>query len=144
MAIDDLKYAQGPAKIATAEDLAKDQAGITYPNLHRRIDDEIGSNSQIFIGDGHTKSFQIIYVRTLDEIISVTVNDTSVSNYTLDEDIITFTTAPKANATIVVTFTFTQEENECASYSLTMGGTHSYRTVGYKYHDEESTTSEIP
>lgn len=34
------KLAQGPAKPADIEDLKHDQSGITYPNLHRRIDDE--------------------------------------------------------------------------------------------------------
>lgn len=29
--------AQGPAKIATAADLAKDKLGYTNPNLHRRV-----------------------------------------------------------------------------------------------------------
>ncbi len=32
------KMAQGPATEATAEDIAKDEEGITKPNLHRRID----------------------------------------------------------------------------------------------------------
>ena len=30
------------ATVATPEDIAKDEAGITYPNLHRRIDSELG------------------------------------------------------------------------------------------------------
>lgn len=34
------KLAQGPAKPATPADQVHDQGGITYPNLHRRIDDE--------------------------------------------------------------------------------------------------------
>ena len=40
MADDYPKMAQGPAKLATEEDIAKDDFGITDPNLHRRIDDE--------------------------------------------------------------------------------------------------------
>lgn len=144
MAIEDLTYAQGPAKPATAEDIAKDDAGITHPNLHRRIDDEIGSNSQIFIGDGHTKSFQLIYIGTFDEIISVTINNRAVSNYSVNENIITFMTAPKLDATIIVTFTFIQGEEKCNTYSLLVSGVNSYRRIGYQYHDENSTTSEIP
>lgn len=38
--IEDIPLAQGPAKPATEEDLIRDASGITYPNLHRRIDDE--------------------------------------------------------------------------------------------------------
>lgn len=34
------KTAQGQAILATAEDIARDEAGITDPNLHRRIDNE--------------------------------------------------------------------------------------------------------
>lgn len=34
------KLAQGSAKPATALDQIYDQGGITYPNLHRRIDNE--------------------------------------------------------------------------------------------------------
>ena len=33
--------AQGPAKLATAADIIKDNSGITKPNLHRRIDNDL-------------------------------------------------------------------------------------------------------
>lgn len=39
--IDDYRLAQGPAKLATPEDITRDEAGITKPNLHRRINDDI-------------------------------------------------------------------------------------------------------
>jgi len=32
------QLAQGPAKLATEEDIQRDESGITKPNLHRRID----------------------------------------------------------------------------------------------------------
>lgn len=32
------KVGQGPAVIASAEDLQKEEIGFTHPNLHRRID----------------------------------------------------------------------------------------------------------
>lgn len=39
--IDDYKMAQGPAKPATPEEIAKEtDPGKTEPNLHRRIDNE--------------------------------------------------------------------------------------------------------
>ena len=39
--IDDYKMAQGPAKPATPEEIAKEtDPGKTTPNLHRRIDNE--------------------------------------------------------------------------------------------------------
>lgn len=33
-----VKVAQGPAKLATNEDLKKDAHGMTHPNLHTRIE----------------------------------------------------------------------------------------------------------
>ena len=36
------QVSNGYATIATPEDIAKDENGITYPNLHRRIDVELG------------------------------------------------------------------------------------------------------
>lgn len=33
-----VKVAQGPAKLATAEDLKMDAHGMTHPNLHTRIE----------------------------------------------------------------------------------------------------------
>ena len=36
------QVSNGYATIATPEDIAKDESGITYPNLHRRIDVELG------------------------------------------------------------------------------------------------------
>lgn len=36
------QVANGYATIATPEDIAKDDAGVTYPNLHRRIDESLG------------------------------------------------------------------------------------------------------
>ena len=38
-------FAQGYAKPATAEDLARDASGITKPNLHRRIDPELDTEA---------------------------------------------------------------------------------------------------
>lgn len=39
--VDYPKTAQGPAKPADNTDLNHDQVGLTYPNLHRRIDNEV-------------------------------------------------------------------------------------------------------
>ena len=36
------QVSNGYATVATPEDIAKDESGITYPNLHRRIDDSLG------------------------------------------------------------------------------------------------------
>lgn len=44
--IDNVKMAQGPAKPATAEDLQRDAVGITNPNLHRRIDNDLSFISE--------------------------------------------------------------------------------------------------
>ena len=39
--IENIPMAQGPAVPASAEDLAHDEAGVTYPNLHRRINTDL-------------------------------------------------------------------------------------------------------
>lgn len=39
--IDGIPIAQGYAKPATAEDLVKDAAGVTFPDLHRRINTDL-------------------------------------------------------------------------------------------------------
>lgn len=39
--LDGTPLAQGYAKPATAEDLIKDAAGVTYPNIHRRINTDL-------------------------------------------------------------------------------------------------------
>lgn len=46
--IEDIPLAQGPAKPATAEDLVRDAVGITYPNLHRRIDTDLSATISEF------------------------------------------------------------------------------------------------
>ena len=38
--------AQGPAKLATPEDIERDNEGITAPNLHRRIDEDLEDNKK--------------------------------------------------------------------------------------------------
>lgn len=44
--IDNIKMAQGQAKLATEEDLQRDATGITNPNLHRRIDQDLSFISE--------------------------------------------------------------------------------------------------
>lgn len=80
--VDELKLAQGPAKPASAEDIEKDEEGITKPNLHRRIDEDLT-------------------VLQPDEV-------------------------------------------EKDTHSLQVSALNSYRSTTQYYHDEESTTSEIP
>lgn len=83
MAIDDLKYAQGPAKLATQAEIDKDlETGITAPNLHRRIDEDL----------------------------------TVLKPGQVEKD----------------------------THSLLVAGTNSYRHTTHYYHDDDSTTSEIP
>lgn len=40
------KLAQGPAVPANNIDISHDRCGITYPNLHRRIDNEVTPESE--------------------------------------------------------------------------------------------------
>lgn len=41
------QVSNGYAKLATPEDIEKDESGVTYPNLHRRIDDSLGLHTFI-------------------------------------------------------------------------------------------------
>lgn len=60
--ITDIPLAQGEAKLATAEDIAKDEEGITYPNLHRRIDQDMpyidGGTSHYAVSVSAVNSFR--------------------------------------------------------------------------------------
>ena len=87
MSIDELKYGQGPAKLVpddpTDPEYEKDMVdGITDPNLHRRIDEDL---------------------------------------------------------TVLQ-----PEQVEKDTHSILIGGTNSFRSTEHYYHDEESTTSEVP
>lgn len=44
--IEDIKLAQGQAKLAIEEDLQRDAVGITNPNLHRRVDQDLSFISE--------------------------------------------------------------------------------------------------
>lgn len=105
---ENIRLAQGPAKPATIADLIKDAEGITKPNLHRRINKELGLDYEDFI------------LLTPD-------------NYELviPEDYILTVSAQVLG-------------NDDINYTLSVQAVNSYRTTGHFYHDEESTTSEIP
>ena len=77
-----IDLAQGYVKPASAEDLVKDAEGVTMPNLHRRMDEDIVEP----VGD----------------------------------------------------------EVAPSKHSIMVNGVTSFRGIEHFYHDEESTTSEIP
>lgn len=147
--IDDYKMAQGPAKPATPEEIAK----------------ETGNKEDTFVGDGITLTF------TLSEAVfsleDVTVGGVEIpsTDYTFDEETnaITFAVAPADNSKIIVTYTcngktkpnlhrridnestpLSPEEVKPDTYELSVGGVSSYRTTTHTIHDEDSETSEIP
>lgn len=146
--IDDYKMAQGPAKLATPEEIAK----------------EI-ENKDTFTGDGITLTFTLSEVAF--SLEDVTVDDVEIpsTDYTFDEETnaITFAVAPADKSEITVTYTCNGKtkpnlhrriDNESTpldegeikpdTYELTVQGVSSYRTTKSEYHDEESTTSEVP
>ena len=63
--------AQGYAKPATPEDIAKDEDGITYPNLHRRINDELTPS-------GGTPNPDVYYLATSSGYHIITDDDDSI------------------------------------------------------------------
>lgn len=76
------KVSQGAAKLVSEDDIIRDDAGFTHPNLHRRVDPQIPSEDS--------------------------------------------------------------QEHKPREYKLGISNVNSYRTTEIHYHDEESTTSEIP
>jgi len=152
MSIDDYKMAQGPAKPATPEEIAKES--------------EIHEVKDKFIGDGTKVTFDLS--TNAISITEVTVDGVVVSStdYKLDKSNlkVTFVTAAPANESHIVIeysssgYTYPNlhrridnkstplQEGEVApdTYNLTVSGVNSYRTTESFYHDEDSTTSEIP
>ena len=49
------KVGQGPAKLATDEEIQRDAVGFTHPNLHRRIDPQILTESNEY----HPREYQL-------------------------------------------------------------------------------------
>ena len=79
--IDNIKMAQGEAKLASEEDLQKDATGITNPNLHRRIDQDLSFISEeIALG---TDNDEIIGTNDGDYITVPNRVEGGAANYTL-------------------------------------------------------------
>lgn len=149
MSIDDYKMAQGPAKPATPEEIAK----------------ETGNKEDTFVGDDITLTFTLSEAVFSLEVVTVDDVEIPSTDYTFDEETntITFAVAPTDNSEIIVTYTCNGKtkpnlhrriDNESTplddgeakpdAYELTVQGVNSYRTIKSEYHDEESTTMEIP
>lgn len=115
MADDDFKFAQGPARPATPEEIAREQDipgqynHSTKPDLHRRIDNDL------------------TYVET-EDIYLMTEDDeclTTEDDFCLMGEIQASSEYP-------------------AEYDLLVQGTNSYRKIKIITHNEESNDSEIP
>ena len=79
--IEDIKFAQGQAKLASEEDLQRDAAGITNPNLHRRIDQDLSFISEaVALG---TENDEIIGTAVGDYISVPDRVEGGAANYTL-------------------------------------------------------------
>ncbi len=106
--------AQGQATPATAEDITRDNAGITNPNLHRRIDNSLG-DIPITFSDYLIASEDDHILISGDAFEFLTENTDSES-----------TIYPKAE------------------YVISVSGVNSYRITKTNPHNEESEDSEIP
>lgn len=69
----------------------------------------IGSTTDGFTGDGTETTFDLTYIASA--ITGVTVNGTSVSNYSLQNNSVVFTTAPANNSAIAVTYDISSTGN---------------------------------
>lgn len=146
----DLSYAQGPARLASAVDISKDEDGITKPNLHRRIDNELTGDTSMdfheekFIGDGTTKTFKLQNHSNIGKVVEVTVNNAEVEYTFNSSNKVTLTSAPSADSLIRIVYYIIIPNVSPDQYSLFVEGLNSFRGVEHFYYDENSTTSEIP
>ena len=131
--IDNVKMAQGQAKLATEEDLQRDAVGITNPNLHRRIDQDLSFTSEdtligLSTGDEDLVTEDNIELTTEDNLELTTESEDGVLGTNNEEAIIlpTRIVGGKAN------------------YTISVSGVNSYRTTNQITHDEDSNTDEIP
>ena len=81
------------------------------------------STDQKAIGHDGTTEFQL--VRNFADIISVTIDDTATTAYTIDEDknTIIFDTAPVQDSNIVITYTNTTIPSDCYQFRMEIGAT---------------------
>ena len=131
----------------------KDADGITRPNLHRRIDEDLpeGDTStspiiynQVFNGNGKKTVFKITPEEPFDSINYVTVNNDYVDNYSVNNKTITFSSAPPKNSKVTIYYVVQLPNVERDEHKLLLTGTNSYRYTVQHIYDENSTTSEIP
>ena len=151
MNIDDLKIAQGPAKPATPEEIAKET------EIHEVKDKFTGNGTEVTFNLS-TNAISITEV-TIDEVVI------SSTDYGLDEGgiTVTFINAPANESSVVITYSSSgytnpnlhrridnedtpKQEGEVApdTYNLTVCGVNSYRTTTHTIHDEDSDSSEVP
>ena len=146
---DDYKFAQGPARLATDAEIAREVAPghMTKPDLHRRIDNDLveyaTEDAYLLTEDGYcllgednsdVPASVIIETELGDELETeegdpIETDDgqapTPASSFYLMGDIISDTSYP-------------------INYSLLVQGVNSYRNIHTIIHDEDSTTTEIP
>ena len=147
---DMFKFAQGPARPATAEEIARENTleHKTNPDLHRRIDNTltayISEDAYLLTAEG-------------DYLLGSTANDTPVTIDNLEtedgdpietEDGITIQiesseTPDPGDIFYLIANTMT-DTGYPQTHALSVQGVNSFRTTTTKTHTEESTTSEIP
>ena len=64
------KVEQGPAKLATDEEIQRDAVGFTHPNLHRRIDPQILPESNEY----HPREYQLA-INSLNSYRTTTIHN---------------------------------------------------------------------
>ena len=147
----DFSYAQGPVKLASASDIARDESGVTKPYLHRRIDNELPGDISIdfheekFIGNGSTKVFTLVNHTDIEDVVEVTVNNQEAEySFNSSNRKVTLTSAPEDRAIINIVYYLLISNVSPDQYSVFVGGMNSFRGVEHFYYDANSETSEIP
>lgn len=135
--IQDMTLAQGPAKIASAADIERDEEGITKPNFHRRIDEELSGNTsfqyivEVFICDGATRSFTLANKGNIDSITEVSVAGTITSSYTFNAttNVLTLSATPVVDTKVSIMYLIELPNSSPDTHSLFVGGTNSFRST---------------
>ena len=144
---DKLNLAQGPARLATPEEIAREtNPGYTAPDLHRRIADGV---SIYVTAEGYlvTEDYRYIVADIYEESPTSDVIETESGDpiETESGEYIEFDgeSGDKEDEYLLVTDFILGKAQE-AHFALTVQSVNSYRTTSIDVHDDDSDISEIP
>lgn len=146
---DDFKFAQGPAKLATQDEIDKesDEHGhITYPNLHRRIDNDLNAYvvEEVYLTtqDGFILETESSDIQPTESPVLETENGDQL--YTEDDELLEADTEIVPGDGALICSDLLIDGPYATTYSVMVQGVNSYRGANRQTHIEDSNVSEIP